>query len=213
MPRITIFGASTTWGKLDYEGGGWVDRLKRTLMKVDESIQVYNLGISGNDTWRILQRFESECKTYLHEEFRKDGIILISVGTNDSKYIDNKSHQIPPTQFKKNIRRLIKISRKFVTRLIFVGFNPVDESKTTPLKRKSRAFYLNKYIKKYDNIVKSICKKEKITFLDIFSEWERMNYKQFLADGLHLNERGHERIYKKVFNFLVKNDLVRQPRN
>ena len=111
MPRICIFGASITWGKLDFEGGGWTDRLKRHLLEIDESHQVYNLGITGNNTSLLLERMYTECKARLKSKYQKDGIIIISLGNNDSKLVKNKAPSIPIPLFKKNIKKIRKIRK------------------------------------------------------------------------------------------------------
>jgi len=59
---ILVFGDSITWGTADFEHGGWVTRLFIELGR-DFEIDVYNLGVSGDKTPDLLERFESESKS------------------------------------------------------------------------------------------------------------------------------------------------------
>ena len=46
---ICIFGDSITWGAYDPEQGGWATRLRNYFEKQDNDVDVYNLGISGDN--------------------------------------------------------------------------------------------------------------------------------------------------------------------
>ncbi len=48
--HICIFGDSITWGACDYEKGGWVERLKIYFLEHTDNIEVYNLGVSDDDS-------------------------------------------------------------------------------------------------------------------------------------------------------------------
>jgi len=89
--RILIFGDSITQGFWDSEGG-WVQRIRKMydLHKID-NIQddvptIFNLGVSGDSTDEIIQRFETETRARLEDEL----VIIFSVGVNDSRVRDTK---------------------------------------------------------------------------------------------------------------------------
>ena len=70
MAKILIFGDSIIWGAFDTEGG-WATRLKKYFdenRKEDFNYQVYNLGVSGDTTEDLLDRFEFETKQRINEE-------------------------------------------------------------------------------------------------------------------------------------------------
>ncbi|MDP3998378.1 MAG: hypothetical protein Q8P89_02085 [bacterium] len=68
--HILAFGTSTTYGAWDIEGG-WVQRLRRFLdekiitANYEHDYFVYNLGVSGDKSADILERFETETKARL----------------------------------------------------------------------------------------------------------------------------------------------------
>lgn len=199
MSTICVFGDSITWGAFDNEKGGWVERLRTSLWRKD--IDVYNLGVSGDTTTDLLERFEVECKA------REPDVILISIGINDSQHINN----LPRTglaRFKSNIQKLIEIGQKFTSKIAFLGFNPVDESKTTPIPWSPEKHYTNGNIQKYNDIVKSVCGENNLPFIGIFEEWMKVNYRELLEDGLHPNSKGHQKIFEIVKEFLVENKIV-----
>ena len=65
-------------------------------------------------------------------------------------------------------------------------------------------------MKKYDNVIKSVCAEKNILFLDIFGEWIKIDYKKLLdkKDGLHPNSAGHQKIFETVKDFLIENKII-----
>jgi len=202
---ICIFGASIVWGAVDPEHSGWVGRLRSFLeLKRNFEIDVYNLGVSGDTTTDLLERFEVECKA------REPNIILISIGINDAQYINNESN--PRTSlkdFRNNIQKVIKIAQRFTPQIIFVGFNPIDESKTMPIPWSPEKYYTNENVKKYNDMVKLVNKENNLLFIEIFEEWMKVDYRNLLEDGLHPNSKGHQKIFETVKDFLIKNEITK----
>jgi len=211
MARILIFGDSITWGYHDKEGG-WVQRLRnflyeKMLLDSDFDYPIYNLGISGDTTEDVLERFEFETKQRRKENEKV--IIIFGIGVNDSQFFINKKElRIPPEKTKENIQKLIKLSKKFTEKIIFVGLTPVDESKVIPVPWRTEISYKNEYIQEYNEIIKFICKENKINFIEIFEKWTKFNYKKLLEDGAHPNSEGHEKIFEVVKEFLIKNKII-----
>jgi len=210
MTRILVFGDSIPYGYYDKEGG-WVERLRilflRRMIK-DENFDypIYNLIISGDYTKDVLRRFESEARERLHNE---EGIIIYSIGENDSQLLNKERRLIvSPEELKANIEKLINISRKFTKKVLFVGLTPVDEPKVNPVLWRTEISYKNEYIEKYDKIIESICRKNKIPFIKIFHEWLKSDYKNMLEDGLHPNSKGHTKIFEIVKDFLIKKKII-----
>ncbi len=160
--RILVFGASTTYGAWDREGG-WVQRLRKLLDEktlADEGyFLIYNLGVSGDDTEDLLKRFKSETKPRLKEQ--EETAFIFEIGINDSQFVHSQNNlRVPPEKFKNNIQTLIDTAKRFSPKIIFVGLAPVDESKTTPIPWHTDASYKNEYIQKYDEIIKKACEKK-----------------------------------------------------
>lgn len=206
MSKILVFGSSITWGAFDSEGGGWVERLK-LYMWAKGDIDVYNLGISGGKTPGLLERFESETKARIKED--EETIIVFAIGINDSYFVHSQnSLMVPPDKFKENIQKLIGFAQKFSSKIIFIGPTPVDENKTTPIPWDTDKSYKNENIKKYDEIIKSVCKDKNIYFIEIFDKWIQSDYQTLLKDGLHPNSKGHQKIFETVKDYLAQNKII-----
>src|SRR3989344_2890649 len=193
MPVICIFGDSTAWGAWDLEKGGWVNRLWLHSANGNQETEIYNLSISGGTTETILERFESEAKV------READTIVFQTGGNDAAYDKNtKEHLVSPEQFETNIEKIILRAKGLAKRIIFVGFKNCDESKTVPVSW-CNLCYTNKYIKEYNDIMKSSCEKNGIKFVDIFGLLDNADFK----DWLHPNANGHQKIFEAVRESLL----------
>ena len=212
MARILVFGDSITYGAWDIRGG-WADRLKyfcmeRELENPKFDYSVYNLGISGDNTDNLLERFEFEIKQRLHEE--EEIIFIFAIGINDSQFICSKNNfSVLVDKFQKNINQFIEFSKKISFKAIFIGLTPVDEQKTNPIPWSNDKFYKNEYIEKYNNIIKSTCQEKQVCFVNMFSEFNKLDYKRLLEDRLHPNSEGHRKMFEIVRNFLMEKKIVK----
>lgn len=193
--KVLIFGDSITWGAGDIEGGGWVDRLRRDEELFNKGYEFINLGVSGDDTYDLLERLELEAGA------REPEFIVFSIGINDSQYLDsNHSHRVPLDRFKKNLEKLYSLAYKFTPKVTFLGLNGVDEEKTCPISWSRDKSYFNKAVVEYDKAIKDFSDKKETDFIDINSIIEKKD----LEDGLHPNSEGHRKIYQQVKNYFLK---------
>lgn len=205
--QVFAFGDSITYGAWDREGG-WAARLRGFLDEKNMSekcdFEMYNLGIPGNTTTDVLERFEFELKQRLDEDM--DSIVIFAIGENDAQFIHSqKSLRTAPDIFKENIQKLAQLAQKYTSKIVFVGLLPVVESKTTPIPWNRDKSYTNQNIAQHNGIIKSFCKKKTLPFVDLFDEWHTEKIKKFLdADGLHPNSEGHKIIFEKVRTCLKK---------
>lgn len=219
MATILIFGDSITFGSADVEGG-WVQRLKklfdesnainRVSKKVSgESTAVYNLGISGNTSDNLVERFEFECNQRVSREDNPITFIF-AIGINDSAFSqEKKTNQVILSQFEKNLEKLIQLSKKISSRIVFIGLTQVIESKTNPIPWRTDIFYKNELIKKYDSIIKKVCNKNNVFFVELFEKFNQSNIAKFLnEDGLHPNSDGHKFMFEVIKKFLEEKKLI-----
>lgn len=193
--NILIFGDSITWGAGDRESSGWADRLKQDQELFNLGYEFTNLGVSGDNTYDLLERFEIEARA------RESEVILFSIGINDSQYVSSdQSHRVPLDQFKINLEKLYDIANKFSPNIAFLGLNGVDENKTCPIPWNQDKSYFNEAINRYDRTIRDFSDKKKLDFIDINSVLE----KEDLEDGLHPNTGGHKKIHQKVKNYFLK---------
>jgi len=199
MNSICIFGDSTAWGAWDLEKGGWVNRLWFHVAKREEKdyVEIYNCSISGGTTDTILERFEAEAK------IRNADAIIFQTGGNDAAYEHTPgNYLITPEKFRQNLEEIIRRAKKITNNIIFMDLKNCDESKTMPVPWID-IYYTNENIQKYAEIMREVCQKNNVLFMDI----ELLNNDDF-DDGLHPNANGHEKIFVQVRDFLIKNKWI-----
>lgn len=188
--NICIFGDSIIWGAWDKEYGGWVNRLNILCQKTDENKIIYNLGIPSETTTKLLLRIENECKV------RKPDAIIISIGINDALYLKNKKcTQTNTDELVKNIEKIINICKTYTENILFIGLTAVNEEYTIPIKWNNNEIYLNKNIDIYNNKIKECCNQNKVDFINII---DILEINDLSEDGIHPNEKGHEKIFKII---------------
>jgi len=210
MANILIFGDSTTWGAWDI-GGGWVQKLRqyvdeKRITKPGKETYVYNLGVSGDTTEDLIERFEYEAKSRLSKE---ETIIIFNIGLNDSQFLnDRESQRIEIKDFEENLKALINIARNFSKKIIFLGLNPVDEKKVDPMPWSPDKSYKQELVKKFNKSIKEVCKRNSTGFIDLFQRLVKEGHKYLLEDGAHPNAEGHQRIFEIVRDYLSENKII-----
>lgn len=212
---LFCFGDSITYGNWDPKGG-WVGRLRDYLDSKslsaysDENLfstyytLTYNLGIPGDTSSGLLERFETE----LIPRFNPDEltIILFAIGINDSRFYSKAGeHETDPVLFQQNIWDLWEIAKKYTSDVAFVGLSPVDEERTSPLSWEADVIYKNEYVEKYDSIIKEFCESHKTPFIDIFGQMQALDIKSLTEDGIHPNQEGYK-VMEKIIRSKVFED-------
>lgn len=211
MSYLLVFGDSVAWGAWD-EKGGWAQRLKEFAddNDVEEDfydVMVYNVSISGNTSEDLVRRFEFEAKQRMD---KKGGVtVVFAIGTNDAGFLKSKKGcWVPKKKFESNLHRLISTARKFPAKIVFVGLFPADEARTRPVPWCLDLSYLNSNLKEYDEIIKRVCKEERVGFIEMFDKIKKGDYRKLQADGIHPNAKGHQKIFETVKEALVKNRII-----
>lgn len=198
--RICVWGASITQGHCDYKKGGWAQRFWfHFVNEYDGKVSIYNLGISGATTTDIIKRFDAEAKA------RNPYVIIFAVGNNDSLFDKKEGDCRTPIElFESNFNQLIKKARKYTHQVVLIGLTKVVDEKTSPISYADNLFYNNKDIKKYDAIIQKVAKENDIPYCPMFDLLDKKD----LPDGLHPNEVGHEKMFHRIKDFLIKNNLI-----
>lgn len=190
---LCIFGDSIVWGAGDAEGGGWADRLKIYFQNIDAEIEVYNLGIPGNTTEDVLERFQTEAQT------RGGTIALFAIGINDSQFIQGDSEvRMTEAEFRSNILSLISEAQTLDMSIGFIGLTRVDESKTQPISWRPDIRLTNERIDLFDGIIKDVCEDKELPYLDVSEALEPID----IPDGIHPNAVGYGKLVSAVLPFL-----------
>ena len=192
---ICVFGSSIAWGAWDPEKGGWVGRLRSYVetRNNNDYIQVYNCGVSGDNSEWLLKRIEVECVA------REPDLVLIAIGMNDSQYINTKDNsRVPLEKFQSNLGELLMKAKKYALEVIFIGLSDIDETKLMPIPWDVTKYYDKENVALYNSKIKEFCEKNNLKFI----EMQGLLNNEDLEDGLHPNAQGHEKMFLRVKDFL-----------
>ncbi|MEB3340774.1 GDSL-type esterase/lipase family protein [Okeania sp.] len=202
--KIVALGDSIVYGFGDYEGGGWVERLRRHWMVPNNSGHVlYNLGVRGNRVWQVEQRLEHEFHHRGELRNRQPDIIFLSVGVNDSARVQrpNGRYYTDFFQFKVILDELLDKSKQLCP-VVFVGMVPVDETK---MPFQGCLYYSHNDQYKYKEATRLACLQRQIPYLDVFEQWlsrgENWWRSRLCADGIHPNVAGYQALLQDVLNW------------
>jgi len=209
---IFAFGDSITYGAADEEGG-WITRLRNFLEKTSptnevEYYHVYNLGVPGDTSEDILKRFKQETLSRIKKA--QNRIFIFGMGGNDSSFYKSKNnHKANPEKFRENVIEIIRQAREFSSVIIFIGLFPCNEEKTSPALWNKDHFYKIEYLTEYNTILKQVCIKEGVYFVDILDYFLKKDYRKLLVeDGLHPNNKGHKEMFEIIKDYLLKNKII-----
>lgn len=150
---------------------------------------VYNRGISGDTSDRLLERLE---KTVLN--IKPKNMVLL-IGTNDFSIGASAAF------IAENISSMIEQSRKRCKKIniIVEAVYPVN---TKIAKQNGRN---NKDIAVLNTLIKGVCEKHGTEFLDLtdeLSDESGMLRREYTYDGLHVNAAAYEKITKAILPLL-----------
>jgi len=192
IKNICVFGDSIAYGAWDGEGG-WVDLLRKFLhtktiaSNLKDDYWIYNLGIPGDTTRWVLKRFAVEY------EAREPHVTLLAIGINDAK----TNSGITEEEFRVNLAKIFDQARSCGGRLFFVGLTRVEERKTTPFDVQSR--FENDHIARFDTIAEALCEEYHVFYIPMHDLLTPAD----LADGLHPNSQGHQKMFERVRDTLT----------
>ncbi|MFB2836145.1 GDSL-type esterase/lipase family protein [Floridanema evergladense] len=202
--KVVALGDSLVYGFGDYEGGGWVERLRRQwMMPPNPGHVLYNLGVRGDRTQQVAQRLEDEFRNRGELRNRVPDLIILSVGVNDSARLarPNGRNYTEFTNFEVEMSALLDRAQQLCP-VLFVGMVPVNEEKMPFLE----CFYYNlgdQY--RYKEATKQACQAREIPYLDIFDLWMGRSTQwmrsRLTEDGLHPNVLGYQSLLEDVFNW------------
>ena len=200
---ILAFGDSITEGLWDNKGG-WADQTKTFIhqQEIENGFknyhEFYNLGVDGNTTRQILERFEAETKSRQWPDSEL-GFIL-ATGINDTLQRGENDFECTPDQYAVELAELIKKAGQFTTRILFVDLTPVDETFTNPVASSSTGKrYTNSRIELFNRTLHKFCQNQSVECIKVSESFKAGGPRKLLAtDGLHPNSTGHRLIYDLV---------------
>ena len=202
--KLVVMGDSIVYGFGDYEGGGWVERLRRYWMLPNSPGHVtYNLGIRGDHVRQVAQRFENEFRCRGELRNRVPDIIILSLGVNDSARLgrSNGHHFTRFEVFEEQLAALLDRAQQLCP-VMFVGMVPVDETYMPFL---NCFYYSHADQYRYKEATRLACQARQIPYLDIFDSWLNRGANwwqlQLCQDGFHPNVRGYQSLLEDVLNW------------
>jgi lysophospholipase L1-like esterase len=199
--RVLVFGASSTEGFWDTEGG-WAARLRRHYSEIkindwsSNAPWITNLGVSGDTVKDILERFDFETRMRLKEESKC--AFIFSVGGNDSNIINGKE-AFSTKEFVDNFKMLTQKAKKYSSQILIVGMTNCEEPKTTPIPW-ADIYVTNERRLKFEKALRSACEEQKLHHVSLFETMLAKTEKgdELFTDGLHPNNAGHQLIFELV---------------
>ncbi len=209
--KIVALGDSLVYGFGDYEGGGWVERLRRKWMLPDSYGHVlYNLGVRGNRVLQVEQRLEDEFRHRGELRNRQPDLIILSVGVNDSARVQRPDGccYTDLAKFKTILDNLLDTSKQLCP-VLFVGMVPVNPDQM-PFQDCLYYTHEDQYI--YKEATRLACLKRQIPYLDVFETWlsrgENWWRSCLCTDGIHPNVAGYQALLQDVINWEPLNLLT-----
>ncbi len=176
--KIVIIGDSLTEGYGIAKTSAYPFLLEQKLKKQNPDVQVINAGSSGSTSASALSRMEWHLKG-------NPQIVILALGANDGL----RGFSIEAAQ--NNLQKAIDLAKKNSVKIIIAGMK-------MPLN------YGEKYRTDYENLFKTLSEKNNIPLIPFLLEGVATEPKLNLPDGIHPNEKGHEKIAETVFNSLKK---------
>lgn len=143
------------------------------------STKVYNRGISGDTSDKLLERLQDNALNIAPQN------LVVLVGTNDL------SRKISADVICDNISKVIDKSKEAnVENIVVCSLLPVNKSINGNMVGSRK----NNDIKTINAMLKDLCEQKQVAFVDLYSPLEDKdgNFdKQYTYDGLHPNARGY----------------------
>lgn len=150
---------------------------------IGKDIAISNLGVDGDSTSGMLERFNRSVK---HEN---PEIVLIWGGINDL------STRRTPEEIFHNIIKLIAKTKEIDAIPIIVSVAPVAGP------------HFNETIQKLNAMIKEYCMNTKVEYVDIYSELTDLDGKlanENSNDGVHLSDLGYRRVMIQIYQTVLR---------
>ncbi|WP_444994350.1 SGNH/GDSL hydrolase family protein [Aliikangiella sp. IMCC44359] len=212
MTKILCFGDSITLGEKDDKHGGWANRLATLLISqyLDANLQaitLYNLGIAGETTDGLAQRFKTEVSA---RRFKNDKtLVVFFYGANDI-VIRKEKNTVPVEYFKRNLTKCIEYAVSLNIEVLLLSPLPVSDKIDGKLNRYNQLLY-NRDLVEYQQLIRQTSIEFNCQYLDTYSLFMQ-NDKELLlsSDGIHPNSNGHQLLYNEVAKKLNLMTVIHQ---
>ncbi len=175
---ILALGDSLTEGYGISKEQAYPARLEALLKKKNKDIQVINAGISGSTSASGESRLKWQLKS-------KPDILLLALGANDGL------RGLPTNAMETNLEKTILLAQQNKIKVVLAGMKiPMNYG----------ANYRNAYEKVFENLAK----KHKVILVPFLLDGVATIPELNIADGIHPNSQGHEKIALTVLPYIEK---------
>lgn len=196
---IAVWGDSITYGSCDLEALGWVGRLRKTREADTDFSAVYNRGVCGDTSEGLEKRFETELAGIV---FPPD-VIAFAIGMNDAATRgEERTPLVSIDKYQRVVRDLVAKAKAAAPTVLIIGITNVDETRAAPLAASAtgKSFW-NESIRAYNDVLKQEAEHAHVSFIDVFGILENED----LADGLHPNARGYDKMFEVLAPYFHEN--------
>jgi len=174
---IVVLGDSISAAYNMPEEKGWVNLMQQTLSDNSYPHTIVNKSISGDTTAGGLARIDKALEQH------KPNLVLIELGANDGL------RGFPPILIKKNLRELIKRSKKAGAQVLLLSMRIPSN-------------YGKRYTDLFYNNYPELAEEMEIPFVPFILEDIALAKDMFQADKLHPNQKAQPIIAKKIWGYL-----------
>ena len=160
-----------------------------------EGLPVVNSGKAGITSKELMDQLKEKVYDYNPTK------VFILVGTNDIHDKDSNN------DIANNIEQMIKDIRENRPKAILyvLSLYPVNTSDDKKINRDNVLPRENKEIVRINKMIETMCKKEKITYIDMYSKLikdDELNI-DYTTDGLHLSDIGYFKVTKELLPYIL----------
>lgn len=181
---------------------------ERALKEQDEELvyYTYELGVGGDDTCSLLDRFHKEMEA--RYEPGEENIVIFQIGENDHIHSTETGETVVERrEFRENIEDLIGQAREFTSNVFFVGAFPhYPEFDKIPYSPEWSVD--NERKRDYEEVKKEVCQSKGVPYIDLSGIADERDTGALVEDGLHPNNEGHRMVYEMVRDRLEKESLI-----
>ncbi|AJW62799.1 Spore germination lipase LipC [Elizabethkingia miricola] len=204
MINCLCFGDSITYGEYDGVSGGWTDILKRYFHSrfINENIEelnVFNLGIGGETTNGLVNRFSIEADARTSPD---QNLIFFAYGANDVAMKEGK-RMTDVIKLRANLQEVVEKAKKITPYLYIISILPVAsaiDGITVP-SGKQRS---NQIIEEYNQSLQEFAAQHEIVFIDLYHSFFAEKDILLSVDGVHPNDKGYQFIAEHIKPFIER---------
>jgi len=195
VPGAVFFvGDSITFGWRDEDVGGWPTRLITDVLR-PHAITAYNLGVRGDTSRSILERWQDEVD---RRRQAHHSVIVFAFGANDAKLFPNGEPFVPLAETRSNAAEIMKAARRDHI-VLLVGPAPVDEAVLGRVINPAGAAPVptNRQVETVSAILEEEANRAKVPYFDLVHRLAKeKDWFEGLreTDGIHPPARGHDMI-------------------